>query len=269
LSPSPRTRHSWARLTGQVVYALYTMSFPLRHVRSLLLWAASLSPLSWGEEVAPPAAILAELARVFPLLSANPWRTLSVAPSASPTCALSSDASPTGGAASLVTPSSHQQWAWEWDPSTVSPHQIHREALGSLIGLLLAYPSLPPGAPMRLIGDCVPWLSILSSGFSRSDYLQRISDEVWGLLPQSFSTAAVCSAHLWDDGPSRQAPAPPAYWDQSSQPSKLLSPPLCNRVTPPILGHSCSASCPGSDLFQFFLRGSGVGLRCTFCQPQQ
>ena len=84
-------------------------------------------------------------------------------------------------------------------------HQIHREVWATMIGLALAHPHLPMGS-VNVVSDCVPWMSILTSGYSLSHTLQELATLCWKLLDgHHFTTMPVCSKHHWDDGPSRLA----------------------------------------------------------------
>ena len=207
-----RSRHAWAVVTGQVVYAWWVTGRPLGAVAPLVRFTADLSGCAWSTVRPSPENVAATLQVAKSVIAANHWVfPASVSP---PTAVISADASPMGGAASLLGPSGHAAWAWRWAAGALP--QIHREALATCLSLALAAPLLTPEDTVLIVSDCVPWLQVLSSGLSRSGALQAFSDRVWPSLTGAPRTAAVCSAHHWDDDPSRCLSLSPPYWRRSA-----------------------------------------------------
>ena len=259
-----RTRRKWAVVIGQVVYGVYILGLPLGLLHLTLRWVSS-TTCTWGTHMTLPAPVVIELKLVFALLLANPWTFVETS-GAPPAAMVSADASPTGGAASVLTPTSHLTWAWSWD---IPPeHQIHREAWATTIGLALAQAHLPAGS-LAVVSDCVPWMSILTSGYSLSPTLQKLATHCWNLLEEhAFHTTPVCSKHHWDDAPSRYVD-PPRDNEVMDVKSTYMHDLFVKFPSLPPIGwlavHQCSCCCVVSTLMSSFASQCRASESCAFC----
>jgi hypothetical protein len=253
-----RSRHAWAVVTGQVVYAWWVTGRPLGAVAPLVRFSAGLAGYAWSTVRPAPENVAATLLVAKSVIAANHW--VFPASSTPPTVVISADASPMGGAASLLGPTGHVAWAWRWAAGAL--HQIHREAMATCLSLALAAPYLNSEDTILIVSDCVPWLQILSSGLSRSDALQAYSDRVWPSLTGAPRTAAVCSAHHWDDDPSRCLSLSPPYWRRSPD----LPPPHPSLGPSPLFTHFCPGdSCAGIPVLELYRSQSAHGKQCLLC----
>jgi len=254
-----RPRRRWAVLVGQLIYGVYIMGMPLGLLHQTLSWVSTLKS-SWATQLTIPKDVVSEMKSVFALLLANPWTYVDTT-DAPATSLISADASPTGGAASLLTPTRHMRWSWTW--SVEIDHQIHREAWATVIGLALASPHLPMGS-VNVVSDCVPWMSILTSGYSLSHKLQELANLCWKLLDgRHFTTIPVCSKHHWDDGPSRlpDLDLPEGSSWLNDVHDVFPSPPPLRLLTV----HQCSCVCSASSLLLMFSSMCRGSAPCAFC----
>ncbi len=260
-----RTRRRWAVLVGQLVYGVYILGLPLGLLHLTLRWVSS-TTCTWGTHMNIPAPVVVELKLVFAVLLANPWTHVDTT-GTPPVAMVSADASPSGGAASLLTPTSHLTWTWNWD---IPPeHQIHREAWATTIGLALAQAHLPDG-PLVVVSDCVPWMSILTCGYSLSPLLQWMSTLCWKLLEErKFLTMPVCSKHHWDDLPSRLLEPDLEQAELVNVKDTYMHDTFSIFPSPPPIGwltsHLCHHVCAVSSLMSSFASQCKANESCAFC----
>ena len=175
-------------VVGQLVYGVYILGLPLGLLHLTLRWVSS-TTCTWGTHMNIPVPVVHELKVVCAVLLANPWTYVDTS-GAPPAAMLSADASPTGGAVSVLTPTYHLTWAWNWD---IPPeHQVHREAWATTIGLALAQAHLPTGSLAR-VSNCVPWMFILSKWLFPVTYITKVSHLL--LLPMG-RTEAQCATSV-------------------------------------------------------------------------